>query len=275
MPDSRRYSEQDIAAIFRRAAEAQESARQQLGHPEGLTLEELQQIGREVGLTPAFVAQAAAAHDHGGKALPRRTYLGAPVGVGRVVPLPAPLRDADWDALVADLRRTFHASGTVRLDGSLRQWSNGNLRVSIEPDGQQGQQIHLRTRKGNAEAGLIGGLIAFVLGAVFLLLRWSQGDVAADDDFILGVLVLVGLGLFGGTAWNVRRWAAERERQFEEVAARAVARTAPAEASAEPQATEASAANGAARRPAPFEGEEPTAAQPAFQPAPRPAQRTR
>ena len=49
MSPERRYNEQEIAAIFRQAAEYQESAQRQEAHNDGLTLAELKQIGNDDG----------------------------------------------------------------------------------------------------------------------------------------------------------------------------------------------------------------------------------
>ena len=54
-----RYNEEEVAAIFERAAEAQQTARRHLPPGEGMTLADLQEIGREVGIPPELVAQAA------------------------------------------------------------------------------------------------------------------------------------------------------------------------------------------------------------------------
>ena len=63
MSPERRYNEQEIAGIFKQAAEAQETAQRHLSHTEGLTLAELQEIGKEAGITPEFIARSAAAVD--------------------------------------------------------------------------------------------------------------------------------------------------------------------------------------------------------------------
>ena len=106
MSAEHRYSEQEIAAIFKQAAEAQEAAQQQKSPGEGLTLAELQQIGQETGITPEFIARAAAAVDRTGPSLPPTTYFGIPISVARTVDLPGPLSDDGWDQLVVDLRES-------------------------------------------------------------------------------------------------------------------------------------------------------------------------
>ena len=71
-----RYSEDEIAAIFERATEAQHVARRQLPPGEGLTLAELQEIGGDVGLSPELVAEAARSLDRQGRSASRRSSAG-------------------------------------------------------------------------------------------------------------------------------------------------------------------------------------------------------
>ncbi len=128
----RRYSEEEVAAIFGRATEAQQSPRRQLPPGEGMTLDDLQEIGREVGIPPELVVQAARSMDQRGRPA-TRTYLGLPIGVGRTIDLDRRLSEEEWEHLVIDLRDTFDAQGTVRYDGPFRQWTNGNLQALLEP----------------------------------------------------------------------------------------------------------------------------------------------
>src|ERR1700752_646782 len=99
----RRYSEEEVARIFERAAENQQSTKRQLAPAEGMTLADLQGIGRDVGISPAIVAEAAESLD-----APRTQHLrrvfGLPIGVGRTIELGRRLSPAEWDKLVVDLR---------------------------------------------------------------------------------------------------------------------------------------------------------------------------
>src|SRR5512132_171395 len=108
----RRFNEAEVAAIFERAAEAQQTGQRQLPSGEGMTLSELQEIGREVGLAPELVAQAATSIGLGGRPTSRH-FLGLPGGVGRTIDLGRKLSDEEWDRFVVDLRETFDARGTM------------------------------------------------------------------------------------------------------------------------------------------------------------------
>src|SRR5471030_619631 len=146
----RRFNEEEVAAIFKQATESQQTPQRQLPSGEGLTLAELQEIGRQVGIAPELVVQAASSLSQAGSPTSRR-FLGLPIGVARTIELDRKLTEDEWERLVVDLRETFDARGTVRQDGSFRQWTNGNLQALLEPT-PTGQRIRLRTVKANARA---------------------------------------------------------------------------------------------------------------------------
>lgn len=230
----RRYTEQEVAAIFERASKAQQAAHRNLPSGEGLTLAEPQQIGRDTGITPEFIARAAAV-EQTVQAWPRETYLGFPVGVSRSVDLPRPLTDEEWGRLVADLRETFRAQGRTSQDGALREWTNGNLRAVIEPT-EGGHRLRLSTLKGTAKMAIGNGLAASVVGLSFLLVMGISDDLEAVSIALLLMMLvaLFGLGSLGYTGVRLRGWAAERERQMEEIIARAVELAGPADAAKAP-----------------------------------------
>lgn len=220
MSKERRYHQEEIAAIFKQAAEAQEAAQRNLSPSEGLTLAELQQIGKEAGITPAFIAQAAAAVDQTNSTLPSTTYFGLPISVARTVDLPGPFSETDWEQLVVDLRHTFQATGEIRRDGSLRQWKNGNLQALIEPT-ESGHRLTLRTRKGNAPPALLGGFALLVLGLMLVLIMgFSKGFRLVDETFIATLFAVLGLGIGGSTILRLPGWIEERGQQMEQIAAR-------------------------------------------------------
>lgn len=213
----RRYSEQEVAEIFKQAAEAQHTGRRQLPAGEGMTLTDLQEIGREVGIPAELVAQAAGALERGGVPASRR-FLGLPLGVGRTVELERRLTDEEWDGLVVDLRETFNARGVVRVEGSLRQWTNGNLHALLEPT-SAGQRLRLRTLNGNARSLLTLGLSGIVFSATIGVAAAFTGSLGNAAE-VLAPLALFGAGMFGLGALRLPRWAQNRARQMEGVAAR-------------------------------------------------------
>jgi hypothetical protein len=215
----RRYSDDEVAEIFARASETEQQTRHQLPAPDGLTLGELQRIGQEAGIGPELVAQAARSLDQ-----PRQPdtplFLGLPVGAARTVRLERRMSDAEWERLVVDLRETFNARGVVRTEGSLRHWSNGNLQVMLEPDGE-GQRVRFRTIKGTARPYMFTGLGLMGAALAIFLAALPSGNVVAGEAFgSVGFMGLIGAGFFAAGAFPLKRWARLRREQMDRLADR-------------------------------------------------------
>jgi hypothetical protein len=215
----RRYNEDEVAAIFERAADDRQSVRRQAAPGTGMTLAELQEIGREVGISPEAVAHAAGLIDHVAQPL-SRAWLGLPIGVGRTIDLRRWLTQSEWERLVVDLRETFDARGTVRADGSFRQWTNGNLQALLEPT-PSGHRLRLQTVKGSARAMITAGLGTIAIAAVTLIATALSGGLG-DAGAVTGIATLSGAGLLltGVGALRLPGWARLRAVQMEGIIAR-------------------------------------------------------
>ncbi len=218
MPDEPRYTEAEVKEIFERAAH--HSQTRALSSPEGFTLPELQAIGREAGLEPERIAEAASQMELRRSALPARTQLGMPVAVGRSVPLPRAPTDKEWEEIVAELRSTFMAVGKEWSSGKQRQWTNGNLHAFIERY-EGGVRLRMGTLKGDAlPVNLMSaGLLA--LATLILVVMVIAGGPLGTD--LLGPIILGAAGAagLGANAIRLPAWAAEREAQMEHIGSRA------------------------------------------------------
>lgn len=219
MTDERRYSDDEVEAIFRSAA--MDAAALSSPAREGLTLAEVQEIGREVGMSPEQIAAAAGRLEEVPAIATRQAVLGVPISVGRTADLPRAPKDREWSVLVAELREIFGAHGRESSSAGTRSWHNGNLRIVIEPT-ETGMRLRMRTRKGSAGSSLGMGGVFFILGIFFLLTSAEQaGEIAMPLLFIL-----VGVGSVAVNALLLPGWAAEREEQMEHIARRTTARLA-------------------------------------------------
>jgi hypothetical protein len=214
----RRYSEDEVSTIFERATEAQQAVRRQLpAGGEGMTLAELRSIGKEVGIPAELVDQAARSVDTGGRDA-TRTFLGLPLGVGRTVELGRRLTDDEWERLVVDLRETFDARGVVRSEGSLKQWTNGNLQALLEPTAS-GHRLRLKTMMGAARGMMMIGMTMVGASAAIVVAAAVSGNVS-EALAQMGSLMVGGAAMFTMGAARLPRWANLRRRQMEGVAAR-------------------------------------------------------
>ncbi len=181
-------------------------------------MSQLQEIGSEVGITPARIAEAAravASRDVAGRP---RTFLGTTRSVSRIVPIERALDDEEWTRLVVDLRETFDAQGQIKMHGPLRSWTNGNLEVHVEPDGDR-YRVRMRTLKGSAATlAWVGGVFIF-MAMIFLATILRDGfDWAAVA--IAAAFGVAGVGQLGYVRATLPRWAEERAAQMEALAER-------------------------------------------------------
>lgn len=218
----RRYTEAEVAQIFQRASEAPEGSRAPLAARDGMTLGALQEIGREVGLSPEAIASAARSLDRTGVAETRR-FLGLPLGVSRVIQLDRRLTESDWEALVVDLRQTFDARGKLGQEGAFRHWVNGNLQAWLEPTGDA-HRLRLRTKHGGAQAYMVAGLGVLTVGAALAIGTLAGAELQGDLWNRVTALVALGGVLFAAGALRLPGWARLRRRQMQEIAERLTAR---------------------------------------------------
>lgn len=216
----RRYGDADVREIFALAVASDARDPSVRARTGGLTLDELQRIGREAGIEPVRIAQAAERLDARGRSSVRRSF-GLPIGVARLVDLPRAPTDRAWAQLISTLRTTFGVHGRTTTSSELREWSHGNLHVAIEPTAH-GEQLRLSDLKDEAVA--INGL-GFMLCAMVVLMATVVAAAGQSRK------ALVILGLFGGMALlafvgaklvRTPAWAREREWQMEGIAEHAV-----------------------------------------------------
>ncbi|MEM6645573.1 MAG: hypothetical protein AAF730_04900 [Bacteroidota bacterium] len=218
----RRYSEEEIAAIFQKAVVAQEAAQRQQAPDRGLTLDELKAIGAESGIDAAFIEHAATTAHVQPAETDQVTYLRVPIGVSHTVDLPGMLSEANWHRLVAECQAAFRADGRQRLTSTTREWYNGNLRIVVEPS-DSGHRLRMRTTKGDAKSLLGMSGVFFGMGLLFALSQFLP-DGGGDGLPEIGFLFLfTGLAMGLVSALQQPSWARKREQQMAMLAEKATA----------------------------------------------------
>ena len=216
--DEKRYSQEEVAAIFERASET-EAKLPATGAGAGLTLTELQGIAREVGISPQSISQAAQSLELGARPAGIARFLGVPIGVARTVEVDRALTDTEWERLVGDLRTTFSANGKLRYDGPFRQWTNGNLKAVVEPT-SAGSRIRLQTMNGNARTLMMVGVVFIGVGGATFITDVTAAGVHSGAASGMGFMAVIGLSAIAAGVLRASGWARQRALQFDEVIAR-------------------------------------------------------
>jgi hypothetical protein len=220
---SRRYGDDEVREIFSLATTGDTRDRVLPAETGGLTLDDLQRIGQEAGIEPARVAQAAQKLDaRGTTPAPVRRFLGLPVGMTRVVDLPRAPTDREWEQLISQFRTTFESQGQATTSGGLREWSQGDVHISIEP-GEHGELLRITAHNNIAIVlnglGLMTGGMSLLMGAVVTAAGKPEKALAVLGFF--GTIALVSLGT---NLVRSPRWARLREQQVDAIAEHAVKR---------------------------------------------------
>ena len=221
MTEERKYQEEEIKEILGLAVRSEQVGPLSIPDERGLTLAEIQDVGREVGVEPGRIARAALALEARRELLPRGRFVGIPVSVGRTIDLPRDVTDREWAVLVGELRATFGARGEVTEHGGIREWSNGNLHAFLEPTAT-GTRLRLTTRKGNASAMITTGAAGVVLGLALLTLFIFE-DLGRASLVIPALMAAFGGGTVVSSMLRLPRWAGEREGQMNHIADRVAA----------------------------------------------------
>jgi hypothetical protein len=216
----RRYGDEEVREIFSLATTGGVPDRSLPSESGGLTIDELQRIGQEAGIEPARVTQAAETLNARGRLAPVRRSFGLPIEVSRVVELPRAPTDREWEQLISQFRTTFGTPGQTTTSGRLREWSQGDMRISVEPT-EHGVQLRLSSRN---EAGVALNGLGLVTGGMSLLMGAMVAAAGKPDKALLvfGMFGGIALAAFGANLIRLPRWAREREGQMEAIAGHAV-----------------------------------------------------
>lgn len=250
----RTYSEREVSEIIERAVERQKAADRGDVAP-GLTLDEIERVGREAGIDPAHLRAAAEEVDLAGRTLTRqRSQTRTQVVVERWVD--APLTSTGWEDVVAHLRTALgpHAGAmiassageTVQQIGQTYEWTHTSplgvrTRVAVSPRSGR-TRLHMTqlvglsspTVEGVAYGGVIAAVVAMIGGAVASSVTGSGGIAAFAA---LATLLVAWAAAAPLVASHDRRWRAKKLGQLDALAddlAPLLAAAADLEASATP-----------------------------------------
>jgi hypothetical protein len=198
----RRFTDQDVAVILRRAVELdRESGQEARGR--GLSLEELQDIAVEVGVDPSMVSRAA--EELGTSSVLRGlSLMGDPVVRRGVRAVPGTADEETLRELMRIVDREMPAQGTVTEALGTVRWNSGgrflSRQVSIEPTPKETlirveERFEERVRTMvHAIPSSYAGFLGFIVG-----LEQLGGQV---PGFALGLFSVAVTFAIAGQVWN-------------------------------------------------------------------------
>lgn len=167
LPD-RRYTDKEVSLILQRAVESVDRTAPEHVGADGLSLEQIREVAREVGIDPDRVDSAALTLDLQPSNM-TRGFLGAPATVQyeRVLPFEVP-REA-YPEVVATIRRVLHRQGIVTEELGALEWrardAAGSRYVSVQPgDGRTVVRVMGNYRDGAIAYYVVGGALGGLAG---------------------------------------------------------------------------------------------------------------
>lgn len=198
----RRYSNQELALILRRAVELEEKPGT-FTESKGIALPEIQEIAREAGISPEQIARAIAELETRGSLEPF-SLLG-PKGVKREMrTLVTQASQEDLKELVRIIDEHIQAQGTVSEALGVIRWNGSdrflNSQVALEPS-DEGLHIRIEEKIPHKLRSMLhfipGSYAAFIAAALA-----AQGDLAAPLIALLGLSAGAGGLALGGMVWR-------------------------------------------------------------------------
>lgn len=194
----RRYTEDEVALILRRAAELDVHS----GGGRELTLAEVQDIAREAGIPPEQVVRAARTVErpHADAFAP---ILGAPTTFARNAEVPGMVPEASYPELVQIIRDAFERHGRSGHALSGMEWKAadgfGGFAVSIRPT-TDGTKVQVRVRRADAAT------VTYLLSGIgWLVITSLLGDVL-NPATAAEYLLLIGGGTVSAYATARAVW---------------------------------------------------------------------
>jgi hypothetical protein len=200
--DGRRFDDDEVSLILRRAGELQES--RQEGADGGMSLTDLEAVAREAGLDPALVRQAAAELPvPGQRPLPSgagERFLGAPTMLRYERVVDGELPPSEYDLLVEEIRRATNDVGTLSTLGRTLAWSSSSSLQHGRGASRRAVSVTVVARGGRTAirveervTGLAGGLFGGLMGG----LGGGSGGAAMGIGFAVFHSAVAALGLWG------------------------------------------------------------------------------
>ena len=230
----RKYSEEEMSNLLKRAARLQAKAARHTDSRPGLTLKELETIAAEAGLDPMHLHQAAAElYEPDVASAHRKTSTNASHNfVDQWVA--GELTDARWEEVVAELRHRYdsnlgqmmgggelYGKGQISQVGRAKEWTHMSMsgietRVIVQPRGES-LQVKLSQRVGwgstIAESITYGMSISLVIAVIAGGI--SDSGMIGALAMVASMLVSVPLISYADTAWRKKK-----HKELEELADR-------------------------------------------------------
>ncbi len=202
---SRRYSDQEVRELLKRAADLESEGKALPSPSRGPTLEELEEIAAEAGINPLALRQAAQELQGRGRAAvaaqpgTSARILGGSLSTELEWTVQGEASPETLESLIPFIQGAADLPGQSSLLGRTLSWNSNNpqasrsLTVTVSV-GRGSTRISVEERYGNLAGGLFGGIIGGVGGGVGLGVGLPVGLGALGSAFFAAVFPVAAIG---------------------------------------------------------------------------------
>ena len=199
-PPERKFSEEEVALIIKRAAELQQTEAVEEEKGTALTLPEVEQIAREAGIDSALVRRAAQGIDRPVERSRPSPFIGAPTRIVFERVIDGEISNDEFEPIVNEARRTFGDNGVTSVLGRTLAWSTGHTGGRRRA---RGRQIDLSVAvRGGVTTMRVEEELRNTAGALF------GGLLGGGGGGTTGISVGIGMEVFHSLAAAALVWVA-------------------------------------------------------------------
>lgn len=224
---NRRFSEEEVALIVKRAAELQQTEETAEEPGNALTLAEVEQIAKEAGIDPRLIRRAAQSLDRPEAGNRPSPWAGAPTKLVFERVVDGEISTDEYEHLIDTVRRALGDNGMPSVLGKTLAWSssaggsrrrNQGRQVDVTVVSRRGvTTIRVEEELRNIAGALFGGLVGGGGGGTTGI-SVGIGMGALHSPAIAGMLwVTVAGGFYVLARTLFGRTAAKREKQLREL----------------------------------------------------------
>ena len=202
----RRYTDEEVKTIIKTALALQQKGpgAPQAGTGEGLTLDDIESLARDVGIPSDYVRRAAVDMDLGGRSIRRNRFLGGIVQPVETCEVPEQVSEEQLKGILIMLPSLTGDAGSGQTLGSSLSWSTSpevlektgrSTHITVTST-RSGTLIQAHDRLENSAGGIFGGVLGGVGGGVGLGVGLGVGIAVLGSA---AFATLFPLGMIGGS----------------------------------------------------------------------------
>jgi hypothetical protein len=228
-PD-RKFSEEEVALIIKRAAELQQTQQIESEPSNALTLSEVEQIAREAGIDPKLIRQAAHGLDRPSETARPSPWLGAATRLVFERVIDGEISVDEFEPLINEIRRTLGDNGVPSVLGRTLAWTSSYVGGRRRNNGRM-VNVNIVSRSGvttvrveeelrNIAGALFGGLVGGGGGGTTGISIGIGHGVFHSFGLAAAIWVAVAGGFYTLARTIYSNLAIKREKQLRELTSR-------------------------------------------------------